>query len=219
MLDLNLNLHEDRSHRVLCIGAHCDDIEIGCGGTLLSLAHSRPDLEMVWAIFSGSDARKKEARHSARSFFDAPDVVEIYQADHDDGRIPYDPVKAKESFEKLKSQCEPDLIFTHSTQDAHQDHRFLAELTWQTFRDHLILEYEIPKFDGDIGNPGFFVPLDADIVKRKVDHIMRAFPSQSSRDWFEPELFRSILRIRGMECRSPSGYAEAFFSRKLRLLP
>ncbi len=215
MLDLSLNLPADREPLVLCIGAHCDDIEIGCAGTLLNLAKSRPDIRFVWAIFSGDESRRNEAKNSTDSLFEEDVSVDLRLHDFPDGRLPYVGAPVKDAMETLKSDVEPDLIFCHWGGDRHQDHRFLSELTWNTFRDHLILEYEIPKYDGDLGNPNTFVPLESGILERKIAHILGSFPSQSSREWFDRETFAALPRLRGMECRAKSGYAEAFYARKL----
>lgn len=215
MLNLSLNLPTDRSPLILCIGAHCDDIEIGCAGTLLDLARSRADTRFVWAIFTGDQSRQDEANRSAQSMFPRNLPVELRLHDFPDGRLPYAGTPVKDAMEKLKSEVQPDLIFCHWSGDSHQDHRFLSELTWNTFRDHLIFEYEIPKYDGDFGNPNVYVSLEPDIREHKIAHILRSYPSQSSREWFDSETFTAVLRLRGMECRAESGYAEAFYSRKL----
>ena len=219
MLDLSLNLPTDRQPLILCIGAHSDGIEIGCAGTLLSLARSRTDTRFVWAIFTGDQQRQVEARKSAQSLFPGNAPVELRLHDFPDGRLPYVGAPVKDAMEKLKAEVDPDLILSHWSGDRHQDHRFLSELTWNTFRDHLILEYEIPKYDGDFGSPNLFVSLEPDIREQKIAHILRSYPSQSNREWFDRETFTAILRLRGMECRAQSGYAEAFFSRKLPIQP
>jgi LmbE family N-acetylglucosaminyl deacetylase len=215
MLDLSLNLPTDRRPLILCIGAHCDDIEIGCGGTLLGLAGSRTDARFVWAIFTGDQSRQNEATKSARSMFPEDLPVELRLHDFPDGRLPYAGTPVKDAMEKLKSEVNPDLIFCHWGGDSHQDHSFLSELTWNTFRNHMILEYEIPKYDGDFGNPNVYVNLEPNIREHKIAHILRSYPSQSSRAWFDTETFTAILRLRGLECRAESGYAEAFYGRKL----
>ena len=215
MLDLSLNLPTSRQPLVLCIGAHCDDVEVGCAGTLLSLAKSRKDTRFVWAVFSGEQSRQIETRKSAQSLFPDNTQVELRLHDFPDGRLPYIGVPVKDAMEKLRAEVEPDLVLSHWSRDHHQDHRFLSELTWNTFRNHLILEYEIPKYDGDLGRPNLFVNLEPDIREQKIAHILRSYPSQSNREWFNRETFDAILRLRGIECRAESGYAEAFFSRKL----
>jgi len=202
-------------HRLLVIGAHSDDIEIGCGGTMLRLIKEHPSLQVTWLVLTASDVRLEEARTSAATLLaplaDSRIVIHSFR----DGFLPYQGAAVKDAFELQKQEFQPDLVLTHYRGDAHQDHRMVADLTWNTFRDQLILEYEIPKYDGDFGTPGFFVRLDADLVQQKIDHLLRCFPSQHGRRWFTAELFRSILRLRGMECNSPSLYAEAFYSRKV----
>jgi LmbE family N-acetylglucosaminyl deacetylase len=201
---------------VLCLGAHSDDIEIGCGGTLLHLHSVLPRLRFHWVVFSAAGTRGQEAAEAAELFTAGCDK-QVVLHDYRDGYLPYDGSEVKDSFEALKKQVNPDLIFTHWHGDAHQDHRLLSELTWNTFRDHLILEYEIPKYDGDIGRPNLFVPLEAPLCQQKVDYLFEAFKSQSSKRWFDRETFLGLMRIRGMESNSPSGYAEAFHTRKLVL--
>jgi LmbE family N-acetylglucosaminyl deacetylase len=219
MLDLLPRLPTDRTPVILCIGAHCDDIEIGCGGSLLTLFNSRKDLQITWAIFSGNKQRKDEARASAESLFADELGVTLSLHDFPDGRLPYVGSTVKDAVEELKANIDPDLIFSHWDGDRHQDHRFLSELTWNTFRDNLILEYEIPKYDGDLGNPNLYISLSQRVAEQKVMHILRSFPSQQDRQWFSQDLFDSILRMRGMECRAESGRAEAFHCRKLVLNP
>ena len=201
---------------VLCIGAHSDDIEIGCGGTLLQLKKSQPKAKFHWVVCSGAGVRGQEARRAAELFTSGSDK-QIVLKEFRDGFLPYDGSAVKEFFETLKPQVNPDVIFTHWQGDAHQDHRLLSELTRNTFRNHLILEYEIPKYDGDMGRPNFFVPLDDPLYAQKVDHLLDAFASQRSKPWFARETFLGLMRIRGMECNSPSGYAEAFHARKVVL--
>jgi LmbE family N-acetylglucosaminyl deacetylase len=201
---------------VLCLGAHADDIEIGCGGTLLYLKGALPRLRFHWVVFSSSGPRRQEAVKAA-DLFTAGCDKEIVLKDYQDGFLPYSGGEVKVFFEELKSQVNPDLIFTPWHGDAHQDHRLLAELTWNTFRNHLILEYEIPKYDGDMGRPNLFVPLEAPLYKHKVDHLLAVFESQCVKPWFDREIFLGLMRIRGMESNSPSGYAEAFHARKVVL--
>jgi LmbE family N-acetylglucosaminyl deacetylase len=205
--------------RILVIGCHADDIEIGCGGTLLALARSRPELEVDWLVLSARDEREAEARASADAFL-GESVAELRVDVHDfrDGYLPYCGGEVKDVFEELKSRLDPDLILTHARHDLHQDHRLVCELTWNTWRDHLILEYEIPKYDGDLGTPNVFIPVPEDIAREKVRLVLEAFTSQTAKDWFDEQLFLGLMRVRGMEGRSPSGYAEAFTCRKLSLL-
>jgi LmbE family N-acetylglucosaminyl deacetylase len=199
---------------VLCLGAHSDDIEIGCGGTLLQLKKIHPDLKFHWVVFCASGARGGEAAKAAESFT-AGGEKRIVLKEFRDGFLPYSGAAVKDFFEEMKSDVQPDLVFTHWQGDAHQDHRLVSELTWNTFRNHTILEYEIPKYDGDMGRPNVFVPLDAPLYEQKVSHLFDAFQSQSSKPWFDRELFLGLMRIRGMESNSPSGYAEAFHARKM----
>lgn len=213
MIRLNLEGGANGPLQVLCLGCHSDDIEIGCGGTVLRLSEQYPDCAFHWVVFSANGAREAEARRGAELFASAR-LKEPLLKNLRDGFMPYCGAEIKEFFEELKPSISPDLIFTHSRDDAHQDHRLIAELTWNTFRDHLILEYEIPKFDGDLGKPNFFVPLEQDIYQKKVRYIMDAFPSQHAKRWFREDTFLSLMRLRGMECNAPSGYAEAFYCRK-----
>jgi LmbE family N-acetylglucosaminyl deacetylase len=202
--------------KVLCLGSHSDDIEIGCGGTILRLLSGNQNLEVAWVVFSANKEREQEARKSAQQFLAQAKKKEIIVKDFRDGFFPFDGAKVKDAVEGLKN-VSPDLIFTHSRKDAHQDHRLIAELTWNTFRDHLILEYEIPKYDGDLGQPSVFVPLEDELRQKKVRLLMDAFESQHSKRWFQPDTFMALMRLRGMECNSPSGYAEAFYCHKLVL--
>jgi LmbE family N-acetylglucosaminyl deacetylase len=201
---------------VLCLGAHSDDIEIGCGGTLLHLKKTFSQLKFHWVVFSAAGARGREAANSAE-LFTAGCEKHLVLKDFRDGFLPYSGAAVKDFFEELKGHVNPDLIFTHWQGDAHQDHRLISELTWNTFRNHLILEYEIPKYDGDMGRPNVFVPLEAPSYQQKVDALLEAFESQRGKPWFAPETFLGLMRIRGMESNSPSGYAEAFHARKLTI--
>jgi len=207
MLKLGLG---DGPLRVLAIGSHADDIEIGCGGTLLRLAQEVSELEVRWVVLSAAGERADEARASAAAFGAEVDVQGFR-----DAFFRYGP-EVKEYFEGLKP-LEPDVIFTHHEGDRHQDHRLVAELTWNTFRDHLILEYEIPKYDGDLGKPNVFFDLDEGLARRKVELLLESFPSQAGKRWFTEDLFLALMRLRGMECNAPSGLAEAFYARKLSL--
>jgi len=202
--------------KVLCLGAHSDDIEIGCGGTILRLVRQYPNCVFHWAVFSAIGVRAEEAQRGAVLFAGARALKRPLLKGFQDGFMPFAGVEVKTVFEELKI-ISPDLIFTHNRNDAHQDHRFLAELTWNTFRDHMILEYEIPKYDGDLGRPSVFVPLDSELCEKKVQYLMDTFESQRSKRWFQSDTFFSLLRLRGIECNAPSGYAEAFYCRKLML--
>jgi LmbE family N-acetylglucosaminyl deacetylase len=201
--------------RVLAVGCHADDLEIGCGGTLLALTHARPDLHVTWVVLAAPDARDEEARSSAEQFLAAAGSAEVLVHQFRDGFLPYSGGEVKEVFETLKA-VEPDVILTHTRHDLHQDHRLACELTWNTFRDHLILEFEIPKYDGDLGTPNVFVPLGEELVAEKLRLVREGFPSQDGKHWFDDELLRSIMRLRGMECAAH--YAEAFTCRKLRFV-
>jgi len=202
---------------VLCLGAHPDDIEIGCGGTLLHLAETRPGLSVTWLVFTGSDSRAAEARSSAGRLLGPQIRVDARVERFRDGYLPSQSAQVKDVFERLKSEVRPDLVFTHALEDRHQDHRLLAELTWNTFRDHLILEYEVPKYDGDLGRPNVYVPLAAALCERKVAHLLEAFPSQREKRWFRRETFLALLHLRGVEAGAPEGAAEAFTGRKVLL--
>jgi len=214
MLSLGLNIDPTRECRILCLGAHCDDIEIGCGGTLLWLATTLPNLEVYWVILSSTPEREREARNSAQVFLAEVAKKAVRIDTLRDGYLPYLGEAVKDRFEEIKRQFSPDVIFTHYRQDLHQDHRLVSELTWNTFRSHLILEYEIPKYDGDFDSPNFFVPLDESVCRRKIDYIINAFPSQREKHWFSRELFSAILRLRGMEANAAGGCAEGFYCRK-----
>ena len=200
---------------VLAIGAHADDIEIGCGGTILRLRTELPELDWSWVVLSGDGERGLEAVASASAFIPQADKRRLWTETFRDGFFPYQGDELKQFFESLAASISPDLILTHYRHDLHQDHRLVSELTWNTFRNQLILEYEIPKYDGDLGAPNVFVPLSRDTCGRKIDALTHYFPSQRTRPWFDPELFRALLRLRGMESNAPEGFAEAFYGRKL----
>ena len=217
MIKLNLGGDKDRTLKVLCLGSHSDDIEIGCGGTILRLIERYPACAFHWVVFSAIGVRKAEAQRGAESFVGSKRLECALFKEFPDTFMPFVGSDVKNAFEELKQAISPDLIFTHNRKDAHQDHRLISELTWNTFRDHLILEYEIPKYDGDLGQPSVFVPLESDVCKKKVQYIMDAFRSQHTKRWFEENIFLSLMRLRGMECNAPSGYAEAFYCRKLVL--
>jgi LmbE family N-acetylglucosaminyl deacetylase len=204
--------------RVLALGSHSDDIEIGCGATLLALTRARPEVEVMWVVLGAEGKREGEARASAEAFMGAANRSEVVVHGFRDGFFPYIGGEVKDVFEELKSRLDPDLILTHARHDLHQDHRLVCELTWNTWRDHLILEYEIPKYDGDLGTPNVFVPVSEDVAQEKVRLVLDAFESQTAKHWFDEQLFLGLMRVRGMEGRSPSGYAEAFTCRKLSLL-
>ena len=217
LIQLSLPSNASTPLQILCLGAHSDDIEIGCGGTILRLAQQYRGCMFHWVVFSAIGVRGAEARRAATLFVGANNLKGPLLKALPDGFMPFVGAEVKMVFEELKNEISPDLIFTHNRTDAHQDHRLISELTWNTFRSHFILEYEIPKYDGDMGQPNVFVPLEPDVVQKKVGYIMDTFQSQQSKSWFQPDTFRALLRLRGMECNAPSGNAEAFYCRKLVL--
>jgi LmbE family N-acetylglucosaminyl deacetylase len=202
---------------VLCLGAHSDDIEIGAGATLLSLQERGVRLDVHWCVLSGSGERESEARASAADFLSAAHSSQIEVMSFKDSFFPEQGDAIKSWFAKLKDRVNPDLILTHRRGDAHQDHRHVSRLTWNSFRDHCILEYEIPKWDGDMGQPNLYVPISASLLKRKIDLLITHFGTQRSKQWFDAETFLGLARLRGMECRAPERYAESFFGHKLAL--
>ena len=199
---------------VLCLGAHCDDIEIGAGATILKLVAAQPALRVHWVVFSSTEERAAEARASAGDFLAGAASADVQIKTFSDGFFPAEGQAIKQCFEELKAGVTPDLVLTHYRDDRHQDHRLISDLTWNTFRDHLVLEYEIPKYDGDLGLPNCFVPVDDQQRAFKVDAILRRYASQRPKEWFTAETFNALMRIRGVECRSRTGYAEAFHARK-----
>jgi LmbE family N-acetylglucosaminyl deacetylase len=203
---------------VLCLGAHSDDIEIGAGGTILGWIASGARLEVHWCVLSAIGPRAAEAKASAAAFLAGAAVGAIELAEFRDGYFPYQGREIKAWLEVLRDRVEPDVILTHRRNDAHQDHREICQLTWNLFRDHLILEYEIPKWDGDLGRPNLYVPLTAAVLERKTELLLAHFGTQRAKDWFDPETFRALARLRGMECRAPERYAEAFVMRKATLM-
>jgi len=213
MIDFDL----PRLKKVLCLGAHSDDIEIGCGGTLLKMARERPDLDVRWIVFSAGGARTIEAKRSASDFLCGLTRQEVVVKRFRTSFFPSQNERIKEYFEHVKQTFHPDLIFTHYRDDRHQDHRVLSDLAWNTFRSHLILEYEIPKYDGDLGIPNFFVALDEIIARKKVENLCRHFQTQSNKHWFSRDTFLGLMRLRGIECGAR--YAEAFHARKLTWHP
>ncbi len=214
MLGLTLASPPRRRLEILCIGAHCDDIEIGCGGTVLSLQQQYPRCRIHWLVLSSVPSRRREATRAARALIRTSARGQLRICDLPDGFLPAHFAAVKAEFEALKRSLEPDLIFTHHGLDRHQDHSLVSQITWQTFRDHLIWEYEIPKYDGDLTTPGMYVPLAGLVAARKVDVIMRAFASQRTKSWFNAENLLAAMRIRGLESRAASGFAEAFHIRK-----
>ncbi len=215
MLGLTLGT-EGQPLKVLCLGAHCDDIEIGCGGTILELTKSR-SIDCSWVVFCSNEIRAKEAQACAEAFLKDATHSDIRINSFRDGFLPYVGYEVKDYFESLKKDIDPDVVFTHYRNDKHQDHRLLSELALNTFRDHLILEYEIPKYDGDMGQPNLHIEIDEMLVQVKIDLIYNNYMSQQNKKWFDKDLFRSLMRIRGMEINSSSDYAESFYSHKTPL--
>ena len=215
MLKVLLDKNNISGSKILCLGAHSDDIEIGCGGTVLTLVENFENLTFYWVVFSSDQQRAQEARESANRFLKHAASKKVTVNDFRDGFFPYIGKDIKEFFEKLKQEISPDIIFTHHRHDFHQDHRLICELTWNTFRDHLILEYEIPKYDGDFGSPNLYVHLSEKICRKKIHHIVDTFRSQTENQWFTDDTFLSLLRLRGVESNSPSKYAEGFYCRKM----
>ena len=201
--------------KLLCLGAHSDDIEIGCGGTVLRLLEEDPAAEVCWAVLGASGARMQEALTSADLFLANARRKEVITREFRDGYFPYNGGEIKDFFEELKRKFSPDLVLTHYREDLHQDHRVVSELTWNTFRNHLILEYEIVKYDGDLGAPNFFVCLSEAVVKKKIRNILECFQTQRNKGWFTEDTFASIARLRGVESSAPERYAEGFYCRKI----
>jgi len=218
MIDLTSLKNLGRPLNILCIGAHSDDIEIGCGGTLLNLIEMGASLHIDWCVLSGAEQRRAEAEASARDFLRGATSSSIHLAEFEDSYFPAQSRAIKEWLIAQRSRGQPDIVFTHQRQDAHQDHRTVNELTWNIFRDQLIFEYEIPKWDGDLGRPNAYVALPVKILERKIELLMQHFGTQRSKDWFDPETFRGLARLRGMECRAAEAYAEAFYACKIRIL-
>lgn len=217
MMKLSLDHENSAPLRILCLGAHCDDIEIGCGGTILKLLAETGHAEVRWLVFSSDAQRGKEAERAADRFLNAASSRTVQVNAFRDAFFPFLGADIKEYFQKLQADFSPDLIFTHCRDDLHQDHRVIAELTWNTFRDHLILEYEIPKYDGDLGSPNVFVHLDERLCQQKVDYILQCFPTQHQKQWFTKDTFLATLRIRGIQSNSPTRYAEGFYCRKMTI--
>jgi len=218
---LSLQLASRASQRldVLCIGAHCDDIEIGCGGTLLTLQQQYPSLRIHWLILTSDARRHREALLAAESFVQPGARGEMRVHDLPDGRLPAHFAQVKAHFEDCRAAVNPDWVFSHHGADRHQDHALLSELAWQTFRDHTIWEYEIPKYDGDLVTPNVYLPVPAELAKHKAATIMKVFRSQHGKSWFRGENLLALMRLRGLECRAESGFAEAFHCRKLVFQP
>lgn len=217
MLTFDFARPTDRPLRLLCLGAHSDDIEIGCGGTILRLLAEHDDVEVHWVVVGASGDREREALASAQQFLADAGKTDIVVEAFKPSFFPYLGAAIKEFFETLKTTVAPDIVFTHYRHDLHQDHRVVSELTWNTYRDHLILEYEIIKYDGDLGSPNVFVHLDESLCQKKIGLLMECFATQRDKDWFTPDAFLSLLRVRGIESRAPGRYAEAFYGRKVVL--
>jgi len=215
MLKALLNISKEIPLNVLCLGAHSDDIEIGCGGTILRLINEYPLVNITWIVFGGKGQRANEAKKSAKLFLADVNEKHIIIKDFRDGYFPYIGAQIKDYFEEIKNRLSPDIIFTHYRNDLHQDHRLIEELTWNTFRNHLILEYEIPKFDGDLGNPNYYVCLEEELATKKVEYICKSFASQRDKHWFTDDMFISLMRLRGVEAVASSKYAEGFFAYKI----
>jgi LmbE family N-acetylglucosaminyl deacetylase len=215
MLTLDLVRDPDRPFRILALGAHCDDIEIGCGGTLLHLLAGHENLCFDWVVFTSNAVRAREAEASAERFLRGAKEKRVAIKQFRNGYFPDQWAAIKDEFEALKAELDPDLIFTHYQRDLHQDHRTIAELTWNTFRDHMILEYEIVKYDSDLGSPNFFVPLDAATAQQKARAVVEAFPSQRDKRWFTEDTFLALTRLRGVQSAARSGHAEAFYAQKI----
>jgi len=215
MIPFRINKNPSAPLSVLCLGAHSDDIEIGCGATVLQLAALGPQVELHWVVLSAVGPRADEARAAAERFTRGA-RLHLHLAEFRDGFLPYDPA-VKDYFEALKPQLQPDVIFTHRRDDAHQDHRLVHQLTWNTFRNHTVLEYEIPKYDGDLGQPNVYSPVSRALAEQKVQILCEVFASQRSKSWFDPQTFLGLMRLRGMESNAPGGLAEAFHARKLVL--
>jgi len=214
MLALEFENRAQYGVNVLCLGAHCDDIEIGCGGTILKIAESYKINSLFWVTFCSNQKRAEEAANSAQFFLERVTNKQVIIKNFRDGFLPYSGYEVKEYFESLKQQIQPEIIFTHYRHDLHQDHRLICELTWNTYRDNLILEYEVPKFDGDLGSPNSFVILDDEIAKKKVDIILENFKSQNTKEWFSRETLYSLMKLRAVETHVANKYAEAFYCRK-----
>ncbi len=211
---LHLSFAAEEPLRVLCLGAHSDDIEIGCGGTLIQLLKKQPNCEVIWVVLAANEEREREARKSAELY-----LANVYQKkiaiEHfRDSFFPSQSEALKEFFETLKPLINPDIIFTHYGKDLHQDHRKICDLTWNTFRNHMIVEYEILKYDGDIGTPNLFVAIEKKTCREKLHRLNECFHSQKENSWFDDESFMALMRIRGVECNSTTRYAEAFYCRK-----
>lgn len=217
MLSVSFGAHPSAPLHILCLGAHSDDIEIGCGGTLLRLLEERPDSTVDWVVLSANQERAEEAQASATSYLAGAGAKNVVLKTFRESYFPYIATDIKDTFEEIKHRINPDVVFCHHRHDVHQDHRLVGELAWNTFRNHLILEYEIAKYEGDLGMPNVFVPLSRKIAERKVTLLLQHFPSQAQRTWFHADTFHGLMSIRGIECNAAEGRAEAFHARKMCL--
>ena len=217
MLELTLPAARRRATRILCLGAHCDDIEIGCGGTLLKLLARGGAWEITWVVFSAEAERAAELRDSVRRFLRRATRTRLITHAFRDSYFPAQYAPIKDAVAALKGLPDPDLIFTHQCEDRHQDHRLVSDLTWNTFRSHLILEYEVPKYDGDLGQPNFFVRLDDPVCLKKIRYILDSFKTQTGKHWLTEDTLQAMLRLRGVESPGAQRYAEAFYCRKMVL--
>jgi LmbE family N-acetylglucosaminyl deacetylase len=214
MLKFKFATKKERTLKILCLGAHSDDIEIGCGGTMLRILSENDNVEVHWIVFGSNEKRDDEAIASANAFLAKANKKEIMVENFKNGFFPYIGSEIKNYFEKLKKIVSPDIVFTHYRHDLHQDHRLVSDLTWNTFRDNFILEYEIVKYDGDLGVPNFFIHLNKKVCNEKIQCLMKFFKTQTGKDWFTEDTFLSMMRIRGIESKAPEKYAEGFYCRK-----
>lgn len=217
MRECKLLANDSQDLQVLCLGAHPDDIEIGCGGSILKICAEHPRTDVHWVVLSATGPRAEEARAGAVAFRGEASSGDLVLGHFRDGFFPYQGEAIKEFFEELKGRFSPDLIFTHTRNDRHQDHRLVSDLTWNTWRDHTILEYEVPKWDGDLGAPNGFVPLPRRLAEEKAEMVLSTFSSQSEKNWFSRDTFLGLMRLRGNECRAQEGFAEGFYVRKMTL--
>jgi len=214
---IHINAAPSAPRLILCLGAHSDDIEIGCGGAILRLLEETPEAKVFWVILSSNEERAEEARASADEFLNNAAEKHILIKQFKDGYFPFIGGEIKDFFEELKKMVSPEIIFTHHRKDRHQDHQLICELTWNTFRNHLILEYEIPKYEGDLGAPNLYFELDERVAKQKITLLMNNFATQRNKPWFTRDVFLSIMRIRGMEVHARENFAEAFYCEKVVL--
>ena len=217
MLNTIFSQRPNSIRTVLCLGAHADDIEIGCGGTILRWLEEYDNLEFHWVVLSSGHKRKKEALKGADLFLRGANKKTVQVEGFRDGFFPYIGTEIKEYFENLKKRVSPDVVLTHYRDDRHQDHRMVSDLTWNTFRKELILEYEIPKYDGDLGQPNLFVQLSEKVCRKKVQYILDVYQTQIQKHWLTEDTLRAMLRLRGVESRAAGKYAEAFYCRKMLL--